>query len=153
MGTILELENSATNLFCLLSFSCGFPGALFISHLILSFCLQVEKVKQDDGLNDLSNLLVELKGMAVDMGTEMGRLVMLIQLHWSIWFLAIFFEKKKKNTKQSGEGCYVLETVNFCIIFCLFVTWTDLTTFLVLIAARTRLWIISMMMLMCWASV
>jgi hypothetical protein len=84
MGTILELENSATNLFCLLSFSCGFPGALFISHLILSFCLQVEKVKQDDGLNDLSNLLVELKGMAVDMGTEMGRLVMLIQLHWSI---------------------------------------------------------------------
>lgn len=55
-----------------------------ILHIILSFCLQVEKVKQDDALNDLSTLLVELKGMAVDMGSEIEGLVMLIHLHWSI---------------------------------------------------------------------
>lgn len=30
-------------------------------------------MKQDDGLNDLSNLLGDLKEMAVDMGTEIER--------------------------------------------------------------------------------
>ncbi|CAN6973905.1 unnamed protein product [Brassica oleracea var. botrytis] len=33
----------------------------------------VEKAKQDDGLADLSDLLSELKNMAVDMGTEIER--------------------------------------------------------------------------------
>ncbi|KAI8543246.1 hypothetical protein RHMOL_Rhmol08G0202500 [Rhododendron molle] len=33
----------------------------------------VEKAKQDDGLSDLSNLLEELKYMAVDMGSEIDR--------------------------------------------------------------------------------
>jgi synaptosomal-associated protein 25 len=33
----------------------------------------MEKAKQDDGLSDLSNILTELKGMAVDMGTEIDR--------------------------------------------------------------------------------
>jgi len=32
--------------------------------------VEVEKVKQDDALNDISSILVELKGMAVDMGSE-----------------------------------------------------------------------------------
>lgn len=36
---------------------------------------QVEKAKQDDSLSDLSNLLGELKGMAIDMGTEIDRSV------------------------------------------------------------------------------
>ncbi|KAL5987321.1 Helical region found in SNARE [Asimina triloba] len=35
--------------------------------------IQVEKAKQDDALSDLSNLLGELKEMAVDMGSEIGR--------------------------------------------------------------------------------
>lgn len=36
---------------------------------------QIEKGKQDDALSDLSDLLGELKGMAVDMGSEIDRLV------------------------------------------------------------------------------
>lgn len=36
---------------------------------------QVEKVKQDDALSDMSDILVELKEMAVDMGCEIDRLV------------------------------------------------------------------------------
>ncbi|KAH9615378.1 hypothetical protein KSS87_013403 [Heliosperma pusillum] len=35
--------------------------------------VEVEKVKQDDTLSDLSDLLGELKGMAVDMGSEIER--------------------------------------------------------------------------------
>ncbi|KAK4374595.1 hypothetical protein RND71_005272 [Anisodus tanguticus] len=35
--------------------------------------VEAEKVKQDDGLSDLSNLLGELKNMAVDMGSEIER--------------------------------------------------------------------------------
>ncbi|GAV79205.1 SNARE domain-containing protein [Cephalotus follicularis] len=35
--------------------------------------VEVEKVKQDDALSDLSNILGDLKGMAVDMGTELER--------------------------------------------------------------------------------
>lgn len=35
--------------------------------------VEVEKTKQDDGLSDLSNLLEELKYMAVDMGSEIDR--------------------------------------------------------------------------------
>ncbi|CAN4099390.1 unnamed protein product [Withania somnifera] len=34
--------------------------------------VEAEKAKQDDGLEDLSNLLGELKNMAVDMGSEIG---------------------------------------------------------------------------------
>jgi synaptosomal-associated protein 25 len=34
---------------------------------------QLEKSKQDDSLSDLSNILGELKNMAVDMGTEIDR--------------------------------------------------------------------------------
>lgn len=35
--------------------------------------LQIEKAKQDDGLDDLSNLLSQMKGVAVDMGTELEK--------------------------------------------------------------------------------
>ncbi|XP_058070300.1 SNAP25 homologous protein SNAP33-like [Magnolia sinica] len=35
--------------------------------------VEVEKAKQDDALSDLSNLLGELKDMAIDMGSEIGR--------------------------------------------------------------------------------
>ncbi|KAL3637890.1 SNAP25 protein snap33 [Castilleja foliolosa] len=35
--------------------------------------VEIEKVKQDDALSDLSNLLGELKGMAIDMGSEIDR--------------------------------------------------------------------------------
>lgn len=34
---------------------------------------QVEKAKQDDALSDLSDILGELKDMAVDMGSEIER--------------------------------------------------------------------------------
>lgn len=34
---------------------------------------QMEKAKQDDGLSDLSDLLGELKSMAVDMGSEIEK--------------------------------------------------------------------------------
>ncbi|KAG2250766.1 hypothetical protein Bca52824_080902 [Brassica carinata] len=36
--------------------------------------IEMEKAKQDDGLADLSDLLGELKNMAIDMGTEIERL-------------------------------------------------------------------------------
>lgn len=36
-------------------------------------CVEIEKVKQDDCLSDLSNILDQLKDMAIDMGQEMGR--------------------------------------------------------------------------------
>lgn len=39
------------------------------------FLKQVEKAKQDDALLDLSNILGELKVMAVDMGSEIERSV------------------------------------------------------------------------------
>lgn len=42
---------------------------------------QVEKAKQDDAFSDLSNLLDELKDMAVDMGSEIERLAALTSLH------------------------------------------------------------------------
>nr|ACG41627.1 SNAP25 homologous protein SNAP30 [Zea mays] len=35
--------------------------------------VEIEKAKQDDDLSDLSNILTELKGMAVDMGSEIER--------------------------------------------------------------------------------
>ncbi|OEL36038.1 SNAP25 homologous protein SNAP33 [Dichanthelium oligosanthes] len=35
--------------------------------------VEMEKAKQDDALSDLSNILTELKGMAVDMGSEIER--------------------------------------------------------------------------------
>lgn len=35
--------------------------------------VEVEKTKQDDGLSDLSNILGDLKSMAVDMGSELER--------------------------------------------------------------------------------
>ncbi|XP_010259208.1 PREDICTED: SNAP25 homologous protein SNAP33-like [Nelumbo nucifera] len=35
--------------------------------------VEVEKAKQDDALSDLSNILGDLKGMAIDMGTELDR--------------------------------------------------------------------------------
>lgn len=36
-------------------------------------CVEIEKVKQDDCLSDLSNVLDQLKDMAIDMGQEIGR--------------------------------------------------------------------------------
>ncbi|KDP41280.1 hypothetical protein JCGZ_15687 [Jatropha curcas] len=35
--------------------------------------IELEKAKQDDGLSELSDILGDLKGMAVDMGTELDR--------------------------------------------------------------------------------
>lgn len=42
---------------------------------LLVLCLQVENAKQDDAFSDLSNILGELKGMALDMGSEIDRFV------------------------------------------------------------------------------
>ena len=43
--------------------------------LLTNALKQIEKGKQDDALSGLSNLLGELKDMAVDMGSEIERLV------------------------------------------------------------------------------
>ncbi|KAB1208237.1 putative SNAP25 homologous protein SNAP30 [Morella rubra] len=40
--------------------------------------VEVEKAKQDDALSDLSNILGDLKNMAVDMGSELHRSVILL---------------------------------------------------------------------------
>lgn len=40
--------------------------------------VQVEKNKQDDALGDLSNVLDQLKDMAVDMGSEIERSVVFV---------------------------------------------------------------------------
>lgn len=47
------------------------------THLLLFGIVleQFEKSKQDDALSDLSNVIGELKNMAVDMGTEFDRQV------------------------------------------------------------------------------
>lgn len=37
-------------------------------------------MKQDDAFSDLSNILGELKEMAIDMGSEIDRLVILIHI-------------------------------------------------------------------------
>lgn len=37
-------------------------------------------MKQDDALSDMSDILVELKEMAVDMGCEIGRLVSIFHI-------------------------------------------------------------------------
>lgn len=52
---------------------------------------QIEKAKQDDALSDLSNLLGELKGMAVDMGTEIERSVALTMIHRSLHTKLLLF--------------------------------------------------------------
>lgn len=60
----------------------------YLSFLIPVFvCLlgQIEKAKQDDALSDLSNVLVELKGMAIDMGSEIERFV------FSFYYEPFFF--------------------------------------------------------------
>lgn len=46
-----------------------------VPNLTNMLCLktQVEKEKQDDALSDLSNILGDLKSMAVDMGSELDR--------------------------------------------------------------------------------
>lgn len=50
---------------------------------------QVEKVKQDDAFEDLSNILGDLKGMAIDMGSEIERSV--IPPYLTNTFFVFFF--------------------------------------------------------------
>lgn len=40
---------------------------------MVCFDVQQEKAKQDDGLSDLSDILGDLKGMALDMGSELDK--------------------------------------------------------------------------------
>ena len=47
--------------------------AYLATGFVLSPVDQVEKQKQDDALDDLSGVLGQLKGMAVDMGSELDR--------------------------------------------------------------------------------
>jgi len=60
---------------------------LFI-YLQIYKLLQIEKAKQDDGLSDLSDLLDELKSMAVDMGSEIER---------SVFYFCIALQKSQQN--------------------------------------------------------
>lgn len=65
-------------------------GYILSFKLIISF-LQMETAKQDDALSNISNVLGELKEMAIDMGSAMDRLVVLIQLPFkSRSFLCLF---------------------------------------------------------------
>ncbi|KAI6686352.1 hypothetical protein NL676_032265 [Syzygium grande] len=58
---------------------CDLTSLFHSDSSLLSICSQgffgrqVEKAKQDDALSDLSNVLSELKSMAVDMGGELDR--------------------------------------------------------------------------------
>ena len=54
----------------------------------------MEKAKQDDGLADLSDLLSELKNMAVDMGTEIERFFFHI---YQLSLCRVFFLDKTEN--------------------------------------------------------
>lgn len=56
----------------------------------------MEKAKQDDGLADLSDLLGELKNMAVDMGTEIERFsfhIYLLSLSFFMSFLVLLLDE------------------------------------------------------------
>lgn len=55
---------------------------------------QIEKAKQDDAFSDLSDLLGELKGMAIDMGTEIERSVALTMIHRSLHKILLLFSIK-----------------------------------------------------------
>lgn len=79
---------------------------------------QVEKTKQDDALSDLSNILGDLKGMAVDMGSEMDRSISFFLLcsKFSSWSFP-------KNSCSSLANTYLEVTPyyipnNFIEIFC-----------------------------------
>jgi hypothetical protein len=84
-----EIERSPINHLyfeIIIIYKSGKDTIIFI-FVILSFALydvilsiefnnvlkQVEKSKQDDALSDISDLLGELKGMAIDMGSEIER--------------------------------------------------------------------------------
>ena len=64
---------------------------LILTALFLVGLNQIENAKQDDALSDLSNLLGELKGMAIDMGTEIERSVALTMIHRSLHTKLLLF--------------------------------------------------------------
>lgn len=75
----------------------------FISHklCVSKLCMkQVEKMKQDDALSDMSDILVQLKEMAVDMGSEMDRFVSILYLPEK---LGSFLQVKNKKTRCTLE--------------------------------------------------
>lgn len=53
-------------------------------------------MKQDDALSDMSDILVQLKEMAVDMGSEMDRFVSILYLPEK---LGSFLQEKNKRTR------------------------------------------------------
>lgn len=75
---------------------------------------QVEKAKQDDTLDDLSNLLGDLKNMALDMGSEIERLV----------------EPLLSEVSEIARyGINLLYIVLLCIFCSSYVTQTHLSSF------------------------
>lgn len=56
---------------CLLSI--GFSQVTFSLYYLVVLLKQYEKAKQDDALSDLSDILGDLKGMAIGMGSELDR--------------------------------------------------------------------------------
>ena len=70
------------------------PIFYYLDLLMYGFVLgQIEKSKQDDALSDLSNVIGELKNMAVDMGTEFDRWLLLYdtQQNLLIWCKCLLF--------------------------------------------------------------
>lgn len=57
-------------------------------------------MKQDDALSDMSDILVQLKEMAVDMGSEMDRFVSILYLPEK---LGSFLQVKNKKTRCTLE--------------------------------------------------
>lgn len=65
---------------------------------------QVEKSKQDDCLSEISNILGDLKDMAIDMGTEIERSVLSI-----FWLEFIIYSLSQCITGSSHTYCVINE--------------------------------------------
>lgn len=59
----------------------------------------MEKVKQDDALSDLSNILGELKEMAVDMGSELDKYGLIVLENMFTRVVNFLFLRRRRTNK------------------------------------------------------
>nr|XP_018677047.1 PREDICTED: LOW QUALITY PROTEIN: putative SNAP25 homologous protein SNAP30 [Musa acuminata subsp. malaccensis] len=64
---------------------------------LAQFLQQIEKAKQDDTLSDFSDVLGQLKGMALDMSTEMDR-------QNKAWLPALHDDVEELNSRVKGAN-------------------------------------------------
>lgn len=83
---------------------------------------QVEKAKQDDALSELSNILGDLKDMAIDMGSEIDRSVVLIRPH------KFFYNVSSLFASLASLSCWNVWLDKVCFLTCKFfwgIIWVD----------------------------